>query len=531
MFGARAAKAHGEAMTRVAVYTRLSSDPTGTQTATLRQGNACRSYAEIRGWIVVEEFEDVDLSAYNPKVLRPAYLAMTGAIERRAIDGVLVWKLDRLVRRPAEFEKYWQICERNDVFLASVTEPIDTTTQLGLALVRILVTFGSLESATTSTRLRDRNAHDARSGRPPSRPGAYGHDRTWTRIVPAEAAVIREAASRVMAGESFPAICRRFNERRLPSPGGVAWRPNALRVLLRSPRLVGDRTYRGEVVARDCLPAILSREIFDAMGVARPRQGPTTKRHLLTGVVLCSRCGTTMYSGAMNRTRGYSCTQGGGCGRVGITGARLEDLVIDRLLGRDGRGWPAGPVEVVPSLEECRLEMTSLRKKQRSRLLPHPIVLERKRALERAILLRTCTLPDRGTVRQAWDGLPLDTRRGVIYREIERITVRPAIRRGTPFDPSRVAIVWHGDLRANVPRPTLAAARRVAHVRVRQHAQRWLTLEEAAARLGGISPEATCKLVIDGLLPAYRDLKELVFRDHEVDDLLRASRVLARAQR
>jgi predicted site-specific integrase-resolvase len=89
---------------RVAIHARLSSDPTGQQTATERQRRACEQFAAARGWDVVRVIEDVDVSAYDAKVRRPGFERLRGLIDRRAIDVVMVWKLDRLVRRPREFE-------------------------------------------------------------------------------------------------------------------------------------------------------------------------------------------------------------------------------------------------------------------------------------------------------------------------------------------------------------------------------------------------------------------------------------------
>ena len=91
---------------RVGVYCRLSKDDTGHQTATERQARACRSFAEVRGWDVSGVYEDVDLSAYRPNVTRPGYEALLRALEAGQLDGVLVWKLDRLVRRSAQFERF-----------------------------------------------------------------------------------------------------------------------------------------------------------------------------------------------------------------------------------------------------------------------------------------------------------------------------------------------------------------------------------------------------------------------------------------
>jgi hypothetical protein len=106
-------------MTAVAIYTRLSHDRTGQQTATHRQQASCQAFAELRGWRVARVFEDVDLSAYRRGVVRPAYEEMLLAIQSKRIDGVVAWKLDRLLRRSAEFERLWETCEKNGVFLAS----------------------------------------------------------------------------------------------------------------------------------------------------------------------------------------------------------------------------------------------------------------------------------------------------------------------------------------------------------------------------------------------------------------------------
>src|SRR6266480_3752254 len=121
----------------IAIYTRISQADPAEQTATHRQEAACRAYAAAKDWHVTEVFEDVDRSAYSG-VPRPAYAQMLDAIAQGRVDGVLVWKLDRLVRRPSEFERFWGLCESERATLTSVTEPIDSSTELGLALVRVL---------------------------------------------------------------------------------------------------------------------------------------------------------------------------------------------------------------------------------------------------------------------------------------------------------------------------------------------------------------------------------------------------------
>ncbi len=59
----------------LACYVRLSLDH-GGQTATARQAASCRAYAEARGWTIPRVYEDVDLSAYQPNVVHPAFEEM-----------------------------------------------------------------------------------------------------------------------------------------------------------------------------------------------------------------------------------------------------------------------------------------------------------------------------------------------------------------------------------------------------------------------------------------------------------------------
>src|SRR4051794_22924861 len=221
---------------RVAIYTRLSRDATGQQTATARQEKACRAFAELRGWQVVEVFEDVDVSAYKGRVTRPSYERMLQAIDNRNVDGVLVWKLDRLVRRPAEFERFWSVCENNAVFLVSVTEPIDTSNELGLAVVRILVTFASLESASKGERLRAYYADMRAQGKVHASGRGYGYT-PHHEVIEHEAAVVRDACERLLHGASMAHVVRDLNGAGETTARGKPWSVSTLRKVITHPRI------------------------------------------------------------------------------------------------------------------------------------------------------------------------------------------------------------------------------------------------------------------------------------------------------
>ncbi len=455
-------------MSAVAIYTRISSADREEQTATARQEAACRALAELRGWEVAEVFEDVDISAYA-KTTRPSYERLLAAVDAGVVDGVVVWKLDRLVRRVAEFERLWARCEAKQVMLASVTEPIDTSSALGLAIVRVLVTFAALESATMGTRIRAQAKAMAEQGAAPGTP-AYGYTKGYTEIVPEEAKVIREAARRVLAGETSHQIVLDFNRRGIASPGGKRWRETALNELLSAPRLSGQRVWHGEVVATECWPKILSvaqtkrlRVVLADRHRARPgKQGS----YLLSSLCRCSECGcglaaASSYKGALV----YRCNPSpNGCAKVSVTAANLEPYVVASLADHVRRlplrttaheRRAANRIRDRKALGEPALE--GLRQLARDHYVDRRITRAEYLAARLGLLAqlgeaatavaarRAALQPDETAAMLArWDGLDTAARQALLRQEITKITVRPSTS-GRYFDPARVAIEWRHD--------------------------------------------------------------------------------------
>ena len=123
----------------VGIYLRISDDRDGNQTATQRQEEDCRKFAELKGWSVGDVFEDVDLSAYKRNVKRPEFERMLRAIRNREIDGVLAWKIDRITRRQRDFVRLDEECEEAKAFIATVVDQIDTRNPTGRFVAELLV--------------------------------------------------------------------------------------------------------------------------------------------------------------------------------------------------------------------------------------------------------------------------------------------------------------------------------------------------------------------------------------------------------
>ncbi|MGE5288052.1 MAG: recombinase family protein, partial [Micromonosporaceae bacterium] len=125
------------------------------------------------------------------------------------------------------------------------------------------------------------------------------------------------------------------------------WTPPALSEFLRKPRNAGLRSYNGTVVAQGTWPALVDRDLFEAVQsvLNRPERKPgrrTTNKHLLTGVVVCGVCGGTLraYQDGYGKQK-YRCAPDSGCGKLSVLGEPLEriarDLVVARCSRRDAR--------------------------------------------------------------------------------------------------------------------------------------------------------------------------------------------------
>jgi len=156
---------------RAAIYSRLARETGSSSLA--RQRSSCEDFCAARAWTIVGHYVDNDVSAYRVGVRRPEFERLLEDVSAGAIDIVVVFKIDRLVRRPFDFERFWGEAELRGTNLASVSEPVDSSTPHGVAFIRILVALAGLESATTGLRIVSLRREEARSGK--AGPGsAYG---------------------------------------------------------------------------------------------------------------------------------------------------------------------------------------------------------------------------------------------------------------------------------------------------------------------------------------------------------------------
>jgi site-specific DNA recombinase len=325
---------------RAAIYVRISSDRTGAGLGVTRQEEDCRALCGRLGWPVARVYPDNDVSAYSGRP-RPQWRQLLADIDAGLIDAVACWHVDRLTRSPRELEEVIDLHDRRGIALATVTGEMDLSTPTGRMLARMLGAAARHEAEHKAERQRRAGLQKAQAGLPHTagRRRGYGYQPDGTTIVPAEAAIIAEAATRALAGESVRSIARDLNQRAVPSATGGQWSALVVRQILTSGRISGRREYHGQITHSESWPAIITPGQSDQLRVLLARRRGTTRassrRYLLSGILTCAVCGHGLYARGHQRGHRYVCVKDpgkDGCGTVTIMAARADDEVRDRIL-------------------------------------------------------------------------------------------------------------------------------------------------------------------------------------------------------
>lgn len=334
---------------RTAIYTRTSLDKSGQGLGVERQREDCTKLAEARGWQVTEVLVENDTSASNGP--RPQFDRLLRLMESRQVDAVVVWHVDRLLRKMTDLERVIEIVERTGMRLATVSGDIDLGTDMGRMVGRIMASVSRAEVERKSARQKRANAQAAAAGKPHGsrRPFAYEADLVTVRE--SEAAVLRDMAGKVIAGWGYKEVAYWLNGQSITTTLGHPWYPITVRNMLSKKRYAGIREYDGTEYPA-VWPAVFTPDVWSrlqlTMRLRRERRPdmPEARRYLLTGFVRCGRCGRPMNGsarrdrpdGPLRRT--YICrVQGdtqrqGGCGRVRRNADALDWWITEAVIFR-----------------------------------------------------------------------------------------------------------------------------------------------------------------------------------------------------
>src|SRR5690606_20789751 len=142
---------------------------------------------------------------------RPALKKMIRHIEKGEISTVVVYKLDRLSRKQKDVLFLLEdVFEANGVSFKSATEPFDTSTPLGKAMLGILAVFAQLERDTIVERVTFGRRRRVRTGKWYGGRVPFGY--RWNaedevlEIVPEQAELVKKVFSMYLQGHSYLSI-------------------------------------------------------------------------------------------------------------------------------------------------------------------------------------------------------------------------------------------------------------------------------------------------------------------------------------
>jgi site-specific DNA recombinase len=469
---------------RCVIYTRISKDDLQQGKGVQRQLEDARALATQRGWEIVGEFSDNDLSAFSG-VERPAYREIMALAETGGFDCIVTYMTSRLWRNRAERATAINRLGQLRISVTAVRGPeLDLSTAAGRVIADLLGSFDSLESETMSERIVRAARQRAEEGRPHAavmfgwrREPAF--DKSG-RIVgshdlenPAEANIVRQIVDRLLTGDPLRSLVRDLNASGTPAPRGGAWKPTIVRQLALRPANAGLRVYKGQVLGEGSWPPIIERDKHDRVvallqAPERRSQRPGKRRHLLSyGLGECGVCGGPLSARTeRNRRTGerhwvYRCDRGGCVSRQqGPVDELVAAVVVERLSQPDAAGIFEGNDEVAAEAREragairARLNLAADQyaggdidgeqlKRITSRLRPELEAAEEdvKRSRPKAVPTEVDLLQgDRASA--VWADLPVNARRAVLDVLQLVIVIMPRSNPGPGFDPLEIQFRW-----------------------------------------------------------------------------------------
>lgn len=380
------------------IYVRISLDKhdgAGVE----RQEQACRTLAAELGLEVSRVYSDNSISAYSGKV-RPGLIDLVADVKARKIGAVLSFAPDRISRNVSEYGIFKATLKNMHCRLIYVNGGEQALDDPNADLISTMLSgVSQWESAIKSTRVAAAKAQQRARGEYPRNPNrlfGYTHD---GEPHPTEAPLVREAATRILAGESLKRLSREWQDDGITTTRGNRVIPEYIRKVILTPTTGGFTHFKLKkkdytaseweqlsewdklgVIGRGKWQPVLDPEVWQAVWahLTNPARKTnlvgSTPRHLLSGIARCGKCGEPLYcrrkpykkKADKERKRVYYCKESGG-GHPTRIAEPLEryiaDLVLSRLSASDIVGELASGVD-----SDRRGELTTTRDMLRGRM-------------------------------------------------------------------------------------------------------------------------------------------------------------------
>ncbi|MFD3452756.1 recombinase zinc beta ribbon domain-containing protein [Streptomyces sp. NPDC058691] len=313
-------------------------------------------------------------------------------------------------------------------------------------------------------------------------PRLYGFDnQALTRVRDQERQVVREAVGRIRAGQSQAEAAAWMTAEGHRGTMGGAWTSMTLGRLLDNPAIAGlERDPDSGELRETGREALITPEEFRWLQEHRPgrrgsvRSGQAREgdhEYLATGgLAECGECAQQLTGSRTSAgSPSYRCQTNfegrGGCGKVRINAALLEDHLAEHALGELARPGAQAALELVRTkmgaeADQLRAQIADLEQSRGELAEPYAhgqvsrdafVAADRSiserlkqaryqlRYLEQAVDVPVGGVED---LARWWDHAPSHSKRGLLVLLLEKVQVYPARARGVRDVDDRVTLTW-----------------------------------------------------------------------------------------
>lgn len=470
----------------ISLYLRLSKAADDESTGLQSQEADLRALATARGLTVVAvHVDDGESGALRN---RPGLLAWLADAREGRADHLAAWKLDRVSRGGsaglAEFLDTLSGVDRDGrpcsppVRFLSVADHLDSASPSWDLTAAVMGALAKAERDAIRSRIVRARAAREVSGRWNGGPTPFGYRAVPNPdgpgkvldVDPDEAELVREAAARILAGDSLSSVVRYANSPDGYPPRRAAhWTRVALRQVLTGTIVAGQVIRVRDGVPAPVLdpqgrpvtvPAILTADESAALrAILTPKpdakKGGRRPSRLLSGLLRCHACDEPLQ--VARRVDGsvtYRCQNGretGTCAApVSISALALEGYMASLFLSTYGSSPAyvrraeiigAAAVEAAErDVAEALAELASSATAEAFTRLQEAQAA-RDTALAAPQVAETRLVPTGRTVRETWHAAAVEDRRELLASHYAEIIVRPGRRGPRGIDPERLVVV------------------------------------------------------------------------------------------
>ncbi|MFD9569706.1 recombinase family protein [Streptomyces sp. NPDC059982] len=407
--GTFAAAGASDTFKPVGSYGRLSEDKAlktgrtdreeGEQVATQLKRN--RVLADSLSWTIVREYNDNNIPASDPLIVRPDFEQMLKDLESGVIEGIVFTHADRVARLEYDAARINRLYTINPKLVGrSVDGGTDLSTVEGRAMFMMQATMGGVEVFNTKRRTSGTNRANAEKGRRHHGRRAFGWNSDGT-LHPEESRLLAAAIRAVPGGLKVGTFRKQLIElgyeprpdkRRKAGASKYNLQHTTVESYLVNPAVCGYVAYlpqserRGQskvwmpdhvlyvdgkpvtgtwptIVTPEewaaCVETIEKRKQDRKNGEQQPHD--TSDKYLMSGIARCGKCsfallanwyskGTSSYEKYGYR---YACLSNlGGCGGITRVGPPIEELVTEVFLAEVRRSL--GVVTKAEEIDETK---------------------------------------------------------------------------------------------------------------------------------------------------------------------------------